>query len=118
MSKREKQKTAQNPVMVGPKNVLRSNILKNIKTNNKAFSRNQKPTREPIKLKHDQGVQGVPKRGKATAKQLVFAGIFTAELGEGLTVTACVTWWYHSNAEAEDTSGDHPSNPPAQSRVG
>lgn len=109
VSKREKQKTAQNPVMVRPKNVLRSNILKPIKTNNKAFSRNQKPTREPIKLKHDQGVQGVPQKGKATAKQLVFAGIFTAELGEGLTVT----WWYHSNAEAEDTPGDHPSNPPA-----
>lgn len=104
--------------MVRAKKVLRSNIPKAVKTNNKAFSRSQKLTTEPIKLQDDQGVQqGVPKKGKAIMKQLIFAGIVTAELGEGFTVTACVTSWYHSNSEAGDTSGDRPSNPPARSRV-
>lgn len=113
----KKQKTAQNPVMLRPKRVLRSNILNSIKTHNKTFSRSKKPTREPIKLQDDQGVQGVPKTGQATTNHLVFAGIFPAELREGLTVTAGVTRWCRSNAEAGDCSGDHPPNPPAQSGV-
>lgn len=98
MSKWAKHKTAQNPVMVRPKKVLRSNILKTIKTNNKAFSRSQKPTGEPIKLKDDQGVQGGAKNGKATAKQLVFAGIVTAEgnLFPFVLIDSCsFTWWHY-----------------------
>ena len=66
--------------------------MKTTLTNNKAFSINQKPTREPIKVQDDQGVQGVPKKGKATSNELIFVGIFPAELGEGLAATAWVTW--------------------------
>lgn len=112
-SKRGKQKTAQTPVMVKLKNRLRSNILETIKPfryNKTAFPRNQKPSWEPIKLKEDQGVQAVAKKGKTTTKQLPFAGMFAVWF-------AWVAWGYHSNAEAGDTSGDCPSNPPAQHRV-
>lgn len=70
--------------MVRLKTILKSNLLKTIKTNNKTFSRRKKLTTEPIKLKDDQGVQGVPKKGKATTKQLMLGGIFTADPGEGL----------------------------------
>jgi len=69
VSKWEKLKTAQNPVLVRLKEILKSHLLKTIKTNNKTFFRSQKHTREPMKLKDEQGAPGVPKKGKATTEQ-------------------------------------------------
>lgn len=68
-SKWEKLETAQNPAMVRLKKILKSNLLKTIKTNNKTFSRSQKHIREPIKLKDEQGAPGVSKKGKATTER-------------------------------------------------
>lgn len=78
--------------MVRSKSTIRSNILKTIKANNKAFSRNQEPSRGSTKLQYDRGLQGAPMKGQASPEQPIFAGILPAEPGKALTATA---WWNH-----------------------